>query len=97
MLFRSYSIAIIEPLARVAAGRLLAPGYAGVQLRVGDGHWGWREAAPFDRTIVTAAARNVPSALVDQLRPGGRQELLLVATSSDVRTQARSMLAVRFV
>ena len=87
---------------------LFRSGYAGVQLRVGDGHWGWREAAPFDRTIVTAAARNVPSALVDQLRPGGRmvvlvgepggrQELLLVATSSDGRTQARSMLAVCFV
>lgn len=103
-----YSIEIIEPLARVAAGRLRAAGYAGVQLRVGDGHQGWREAAPFDRIIVTAAARNVPPALVDQLKPGGRmvipvgepggrQELLLVTKSADGRTQARSMLAVRFV
>lgn len=67
-----------------------------------------RVAAPFDRVMVTAAARNVPPALVDQLKPGGRtvipvgepggrQALLLVTKSADGRTQARSMLAVRCV
>jgi protein-L-isoaspartate(D-aspartate) O-methyltransferase len=103
----TYSIEIIDALARVAAERLRSTGYA-VRTRVGDGHGGWPEAAPFDRIIVTAAARNVPPSLIAQLKPGGRmvipvgepggrQELLLITKSADGRTQTRPMLAVRFV
>lgn len=43
-----------------------------VTLLVGDGHKGWREAAPFDRIIVSAALRAVPGALLEQLADQGR-------------------------
>ena len=67
-----YSIEIIEPLGREAAERLKMLGYSNIQLRIGDGYRGWPEAVPFDAIIVTAAPDHVPSALVGQLREGGR-------------------------
>lgn len=44
---------------------------ARVTMRCGDGSLGWPEEAPFDRVIVTAAAPQVPPALVEQLVEGG--------------------------
>ena len=41
-------------------------------MKIGDGYKGWPEKAPFDAVIVTCAPENVPRALVDQLREGGR-------------------------
>ncbi len=67
-----YSIEIDPMLAAAAAGRLRALGYANVQVRAGDGFYGWEEAAPFDAVIVTAAAPRIPERLVAQLKPGGR-------------------------
>ncbi|MEQ1772621.1 MAG: protein-L-isoaspartate(D-aspartate) O-methyltransferase [Burkholderiales bacterium] len=103
-----HSIEIVEPLGRLAAQRLSAAGYRNVITRVGDGYQGWREAAPFDAIMVTAAAREMPLALVEQLKPGGKlvipvgaqgshQELLLITKSADGKTQTRHVLAVRFV
>jgi protein-L-isoaspartate(D-aspartate) O-methyltransferase len=103
-----YSIEIVEPLGRLAAQRLSATGYRNVITRIGDGYQGWREAAPFDGIMVTAAAREVPPALIEQLKPGAKlvipigsqgsnQELLLIAKSADGKTQTRRVLAVRFV
>ncbi|NIR98827.1 MAG: protein-L-isoaspartate O-methyltransferase, partial [Gammaproteobacteria bacterium] len=43
-----------------------------VEVRSGDGYWGWPEHAPYDGIIVTAAAPHVPQPLVDQLKPGAR-------------------------
>jgi protein-L-isoaspartate(D-aspartate) O-methyltransferase len=43
-----------------------------VQVRAGDGYYGWPEAAPFDAIIVTAAPDHVPQPLIEQLKPGGR-------------------------
>lgn len=59
------------PLARSAAARLRRLGLANVEVRVGDGALGAPDAAPFDRVLVTAAARELPRALVDQLEEGG--------------------------
>ena len=103
-----YSIEIVEPLGRVAAQRLSAAGYRNVITRIGDGYQGWREAAPFDAIMVTAAAREVPPALIEQLRPGGKlvipvgaqgshQELLVITKSASGAAQTRRVLAVRFV
>lgn len=103
-----YTIEIIEPLGRVAAERLAAASYRNVVTRIGDGYQGWKDAAPFDAIMVTAAAREVPPALIEQLKPGGKlaipvglpngnQELLLIAKSADGKTQTRRVLAVRFV
>jgi protein-L-isoaspartate(D-aspartate) O-methyltransferase len=38
---------------------------------VGDGTRGWPEAAPFDRIIVTAAAEEIPAALLEQIDVNG--------------------------
>lgn len=58
-------------LARAAAERLAALGHD-VPIRVGDGHDGWPERAPFAAILVAAAAAAVPTALLDQLAPDGR-------------------------
>lgn len=66
-----FSIERVEVLARSAAERLARLGYANVHLRLGDGFGGWPDAAPFDRIIVTAAPREMPAALLEQLALGG--------------------------
>jgi protein-L-isoaspartate(D-aspartate) O-methyltransferase len=66
------SIEIVEPLAREAAQTLARLGYAGADVRFGDGYRGWPEAAPFDAILVTAAPERVPQPLLDQLAVGGR-------------------------
>ncbi len=67
-----WSVERIPELAEAAAARLARLGYANVHVRRGDGALGWPEAAPFDGILVTAAARDIPPDLVDQLAPGGR-------------------------
>lgn len=67
-----YSIEIIPELAAEAARRLAELGYGRVHLRQGDGYEGWPEHAPYQGIIVTAAAPEVPPALVEQLSDGGR-------------------------
>jgi protein-L-isoaspartate(D-aspartate) O-methyltransferase len=52
--------------------------------RFGDGTKGWPEQHPFDRIIVTAAAADVPAALVDALAPGG---VLVAPVGEDRRVQ----------
>jgi len=100
-----FTIEIVEPLARTAAGRLDRLGYSNVVVRHGDGYRGWPERAPFDAVIVTAAPEHVPQPLIDQLAVGGRlvipvgamyQELLeIVKTEDGVVT--REVIPVRFV
>jgi protein-L-isoaspartate(D-aspartate) O-methyltransferase len=67
-----YSIEIVEPLAKAAEATLRRLGYDRVHVRHGDGYRGWREAAPFDAILVTAAPDTVPPSLLEQLAPGGR-------------------------
>ena len=102
-----YSIEIVEELSRQAAARLEALGQRNVTLRVGDGHAGWPEEAPFDIILSAAAPEHVPSALVEQLAPGGRlvipagpshaQELLLMEKGRGGGVSSRVVTAVRFV
>lgn len=103
-----YTVEIVEALGRAAARRLLAAGYRNVHTRIGDGYGGWPEAAPFDGVIVTAAAPDVPQALVEQLKPGGRlviplgrpggiQSLVLVTKDAQGRVTRHKVLDVRFV
>jgi len=103
-----YSIEIVEPLAREAQQRLQALGYRNVEVRVGDGHRGLPEFAPYDGIVVTAAAQQVPDALVAQLKPGARmvipiglpdrtQDLVLVHKQADGTISRRVVLQVRFV
>lgn len=103
-----YSIETVAELARDAAERLKRLGYANVEVRQGDGYKGWPEHAPFDGIVVTAAAPDLPQALVDQLAPGGRmvvpigphggeQELVLVLKEADGTIDRRAVLPVAFV
>jgi protein-L-isoaspartate(D-aspartate) O-methyltransferase len=103
-----YSLEIIPELAVQAAGRLHHLGCGNVEVREADGHRGWREHAPFDGIIVTAAASHVPPALTEQLRPGGRlvipvglpymhQELLLIEKDVSGQCHTRDVLSVAFV
>lgn len=101
-----YSIELDPDLAAGAADRLERLGYANVTVRAGDGAAGWPEHAPFDGIIVTAAATEIPKALVDQLRPGGRmvvpvtvangQELLVLHKTGE-GIETKSVLPVAFV
>lgn len=105
---RVYSIEIVEPLGRQAAKRLSALGYDNIETRIGDGYYGWKEQAPFDAIVVTAAASSVPPPLIAQLKPGGRmvipvgtsfftQTLMLVTKRADGRVRSTQILPVRFV
>jgi protein-L-isoaspartate(D-aspartate) O-methyltransferase len=104
-----FSIEIVPELAARAREVLLGTlGVVNVRLRTGDGALGWPEEAPFDRVIVTAAATEVPPALVAQLAPGGRmilpvgesaetQVLRVVDRGDDGVTGQLDLLPVRFV
>jgi protein-L-isoaspartate(D-aspartate) O-methyltransferase len=103
-----YTIEIVAPLAKEASTRLAALGYGNVTVRSGDGYVGWPEQAPFDAIMVTAGALDVPPALVQQLKPGGKlvipvgpqwigQELLVIEKDAGGKTSTRKALAVRFV
>jgi len=67
-----FSIEIVKPLGEAAKKRLADLGYRNVMVRIGDGYRGWPEKAPFDAIVVTAASKNVPQPLIDQLALGGR-------------------------
>jgi protein-L-isoaspartate(D-aspartate) O-methyltransferase len=103
-----YSIEIIPELAQRARQTLDRLGHGDIQTEVGDGYFGWTEAAPFDAIIVTAAADHVPPPLLQQLKPGGRmlipvgsryatQKLVLISREADGTIRTREILPVTFV
>jgi protein-L-isoaspartate(D-aspartate) O-methyltransferase len=103
-----YSIEIVPPLGIEAQERLERLGYENIETRVGDGYYGWPEAAPFDAIVVTAAASHIPPSLVQQLNPGGVmlipvgsrfqvQQLTLVSKDDSGQVFTRQVLPVRFV
>ena len=103
-----YTIEIVPQLAKSSAETLRRLGYRNVFPREGNGYKGWPEKAPFDRIILTAAPPEIPQALIDQLRPGGKllapvgqnpseQELKLIEKAKDGKLTERSVLPVRFV
>jgi protein-L-isoaspartate(D-aspartate) O-methyltransferase len=105
---RVFSIEIVPELARSAGERLKRLGYGKVEVKVGDGHFGWPEQSPFDAIIVTAAPTQIPPPLVRQLKPGGRmvipvgaqflpQYLVLVEKGQGGEITTRQILPVQFV
>ncbi len=103
-----FSVEIISELHQEADGRLRRMKYGNVTTLLGDGSLGWSEHAPYDGIIVTAAAPEVPQALIDQLVDGGRL-LIPVSLGSDFRqelfrirktrsgVERESLYGVRFV
>ena len=101
-----YTIEIVKTLALRAQKILEELGMKNVYVRWGDGYKGWPDEAPFDRIIVTAAPDEVPSALIDQLRAGGKlvipvgkywQELKVITKVSTSDIYEKSIIPVRFV
>jgi len=103
-----YTLEIVPALAKNAAEILQKLGYHNVEVHQGDASKGWPEHAPFDGIIVTAAAEQIPPALVEQLKPGGRlvipvgapqmpQELMLVQKDKKGHLSRRNILPVAFV
>ncbi len=101
-----YSVERIEPLMKLSRRRLRDLGFRNIQIKLSDGSWGWKEHAPYDGIIVTAAPAEVPAPLREQLAPGGRlvipvggpsmQELILVQNTDKGFVQERLEL-VNFV
>ena len=101
-----YSIEIVAALGNRAAARLSVS--RNVEVKVGDGYYGWPEHAPYDGIVVTAAASHIPPPLVAQLAKGGRmvipvggpfstQSLMLIEKREDGSITTRQLLPVRFV
>ncbi len=101
------SIERYRTLADTARGRLAALGYNNVEVIAGDGLAGAPDRAPFDRIIVTAAAEEVPPALVAQLGEGGIMVLplgprggsqhIIKLTKTKTELKREQLIAVRFV
>lgn len=66
-----YTVERYRTLLREAEARFKALGLTNVITRFGDGGEGWPEQAPFDRVMVTAAAPDEPTKLLEQLKPNG--------------------------
>jgi protein-L-isoaspartate(D-aspartate) O-methyltransferase len=101
-----YSVERHALLAGLAEATLRRLGYLNVHIRVGDGRMGWAEYAPYDAILVSAATAEMPPALFEQLREGGRmilpvgpsssQELQLI-TKSGGRAEVKILEGCRFV
>lgn len=104
---RVYAIERHRPLTLAARARMTALGLSTVTLKTGDGTRGWPEQAPFDRIILSAAAEDAPSTLLEQLRLDGIMVLpvgqsdetqqLIKITKTESGLSYQELSAVRFV
>jgi protein-L-isoaspartate(D-aspartate) O-methyltransferase len=101
-----WSVEIVEEFADAAQAGLTNLGYVNVDIRIGDGSRGWPEHAPYDKVLVAASAQQVPEALLQQLKPGGRlvmpmgpaddQQLTVVEKDAAGIVRMRGVIPVRF-
>jgi protein-L-isoaspartate(D-aspartate) O-methyltransferase len=103
-----YTVEIIKGLHEQAERILKAQGYGYVKCKRSDGYWGWVKEGPFDRIILTFAAKEIPEPLWKQLKPGGRmviplgsprgiQRLTVATKTKDGERRTESVIPVRFV
>ena len=104
---RVYSIEIDKKLADRASKTLKELGYKKVQVKQGDGFFGWPEHAPFDAVMVTCAPERIPDPLIQQLKDGGRliipvgstffHQTLTLLTRVKGENRMKNIIPVRFV
>ena len=103
-----YTMEIVPELAKSATQIIKELGYTNVHVKAGDGFFGWKDKAPFDAIIGTAAAEQIPKPLLEQLKPRGRlilpcedpdglQYLVLVTKDQRGELSRKRVLPVRFV
>lgn len=102
-----YSIEIIPELGNTAADRLKRLNYKNVTVKNDDGYYGWKEHAPFNVIVVTAAAEYIPPPLIEQLKDGGRMiipvgspfmtQMLMLVEKKGGKVTTQSLLPVAFV
>jgi protein-L-isoaspartate(D-aspartate) O-methyltransferase len=101
-----YTVEIVDELAQRAVQRLKREGYTNIEVRVGNGYFGWPEHAPFEKMIVTAAPDLIPAPLINQLKTGGRmvipvglphaQRLVVVDKDMNGRVRTKEIMQVLF-
>ena len=100
-----FTVELVSALSYKAQENIKRLNYTNVHLKIGDGTYGWRENAPYDAVMVTAAPDKVPHFLEEQLKIGGRmiipvgsaiQELVLVIREKR-KCKKKRLLPVRFV
>jgi protein-L-isoaspartate(D-aspartate) O-methyltransferase len=103
---RVYTVERHRPLLDQAEARFRHLGLTNIVSRHGDGMRGWQQQAPFTRILVTAAAREIPASLTDQLDDGGimvipvgddDQQWVTRVTRTGHRLHTERLLPVRFV
>lgn len=102
-----FTIEIVKELGESAKARNAKLGYKNTEVKIADGYYGWKEFAPFDAIIVTAAAEHIPPPLIEQLKDGGKmvipvghpyqvQNLMLVEKING-KIKSKNIIPVRFV
>lgn len=102
-----FSVEIVEPLLDIAKRLLPALGYDNVALHLADGYNGWKENGPYDAMLIKESVDEIPGALWQQLKPGGRmviplglpdgpQMLTLAIKHADGGSERIPLLSVRF-
>lgn len=100
-----FSVEYVPELAERARETLDRLGYD-IAIRIGDGHEGWPEHAPYDAAYLTCATEEIPESAVEQVRTGGRilapvgdtrQELVLLTVREGGGTDRETFGGVRFV
>lgn len=104
---RVYTLERHKPLLEQAEARFKELGLTNITAKLGDGTKGWPETAPFERIIVTAAAREVPAVLLNQLAVGGvmvipvgdpsSEQILLRLEKTEEGYTSQHLMNVRFV
>jgi protein-L-isoaspartate(D-aspartate) O-methyltransferase len=84
-----YTIEIIKELAEGAEQRLNFLGYDNIKVKNDDGYFGWKQFAPYDAIIVTAATNHIPPPLLEQLKDGGK---LIIPLGSILQFQTLTLV-----
>lgn len=101
-----YTMDVNDNLLKEAKNKLHYLNYQNIHFKTGNGYFGWPEEQPFDKIIVSCAAKNLPLELIKQLKNDGImvipinaylwQELYLIIKQDD-KIKKKSLGAVRFV